>query len=271
MVESLLNNNPIDPKVKRYCGNSVRDSLADASTWADDVRGEKKNGPWHYIDIPRGVTRGPLNVYCGEEGCILKALEDQLGVLKDTNAPPAKRADAVRYVIHFVGDLHQPLHAITNSDEGGNCVPVKYFRRRPQERGHSFSPNLHSLWDTAIPERDMEGADPAEFADMLEAEYASDFEGWQKAGIHLEDWAWESHQHAETTAYGALTPGIAIEPIVAVHSCADDNNIGERLLHQHIVAGDLYQLEAAQVVEERLAQAGVRLAMLLNDAARSRQ
>ncbi len=268
MVQTLLSGNPIDPKVKRYCGDSVRDAMADAATWADDVRSEKKNGPWHYIDIPRGATRGPVDAYCGVEGCVTKAIAEQLAILKDLKAQPAKRADALRYVIHFTGDLHQPLHAITNADEGGNCVPVKYFRRRPHEHGHSFSPNLHSLWDTAIPERDMEGADPAEYADTLDASYISDIEGWQKAGIHLDDWAWESHQHAETTTYGALTPKIAIEPNVSVRSCADDNNIGERLLHEHIVLGEAYQQEAAQVVEEQIAQAGVRLAMLLNDAAK---
>jgi hypothetical protein len=47
MVETLLKNNPIDPKLKRYCGDAVRDAMADTSTWPDDVRGEKKNGPWH--------------------------------------------------------------------------------------------------------------------------------------------------------------------------------------------------------------------------------
>jgi hypothetical protein len=269
MVQTLLSGSPIDPKVKRYCGDWVRDAMADASTWADDVRNEKQNGPWHYIDIPRGTTHGPLDAYCGEEGCVTKAVGEQLSILKDIQAPAAKRSDALRYVIHFVGDLHQPLHAITNADQGGNCVPVKYFRRRPHEHGHSFSPNLHNLWDTVIPERDMEGADPAEYADTLDAAFAPDIEGWQKAGIDLDDWAWESYQHAEAIAYGALTPRIAIEPNVPVRSCADDNNIGERLLHEHIVLGEAYQQEAAQVVEERIAQAGVRLAMLLNDAAKA--
>ncbi|MGB6897587.1 MAG: S1/P1 nuclease, partial [Candidatus Acidiferrum sp.] len=141
-VLKVLSENPIDPALKRYCGEAVRDAIADAATWADDVRGERKNGPWHYIDIPRGSKRGPLEPYCGEEGCVTKALSEQLAILKDKNADAAKRADALRYVIHFVGDLHQPLHTITNSDEGGNCVPLKYLRRNPHQRFHSFSPNL---------------------------------------------------------------------------------------------------------------------------------
>jgi S1/P1 Nuclease len=269
LVQKLLSENPIDPKLNRYCGGAVRDAMADASTWADDVRGERKNGPWHYIDIPRGAQRGPIEPYCGAEGCVTKAISEQLAILKDKSADAAKRADALRYVIHFVGDMHQPLHTATNADEGGNCVPLKYLRRSPKEHNHSYSPNLHSIWDTAILERDAEGADSAEYADTLEAVFAGDIENWQKAGIHLEDWVWEGFEYAENVVYGTLTPKIAIEPNVAVHSCTDDNNIGERLLHQSIVAGEVYQEKAGPVVEKRLAEGGVRLAMILNDASKA--
>jgi hypothetical protein len=270
-VLKLLSENPIDPKLNRYCGGASRDAMADSATWADDVRGDRKNGPWHYIDIPRGSKRGPLEPYCGEEGCVTRAISEQLAILKDSKADAAKRAEALRYIIHFVGDLHQPLHTITNADEGGNCVPVKYFRRSVHERNHSFSPNLHSLWDTAILERDAEGADSPEYAETLDAQFAADIEGWQKAGIHADEWVWEGYDFAEKVVYGDLTPKIGIEPSVSVHSCSDDNNIGERLLHQNITAGEAYQNEAAPVVEKRLAEGGVRLAMILNDAAKATQ
>jgi len=55
LVDKLLTENPIDPQLKRYCGNSGRGLLADSSTWPDDVRNEVKNGPWDYIDLPRGA------------------------------------------------------------------------------------------------------------------------------------------------------------------------------------------------------------------------
>ncbi len=270
-VTKLLSENPIDANLRRYCGEATRDAIADASTWADDVRGERKNGPWHYIDIPRGVKRGPLGPYCGKAGCVTSAISEQLAILKDKNADAAKRADALRYVIHFVGDLHQPLHTITNSDEGGNCVPLKYLRRSPHEHFHSFWPNLHSIWDTAIPERDAEGADAAEYADILDAQFAGDIEGWQKAGIHIDDWVWEGYDLAESVAYGDLTPKIAIERNVAVHSCSDDNNIGERMLQLHVVADEAYQEKAAAAAEKRIEEGGVRLAMILNDAAKAMQ
>ncbi|HYL63517.1 MAG TPA: S1/P1 nuclease [Candidatus Methylomirabilis sp.] len=270
-VQKLLAENPIDPKLSRYCGNATHDTMADASTWADDVRSERKNGPWHYIDIPRGARHGPLEPYCGTEGCVTKAIMEQLAVLKDKSADGAKRADALRYVIHFVGDLHQPLHDTTNADEGGNCAPVKYLRRNPHQHNHSYSPNLHSIWDTAIPERDAEGADAAEYAETIEGLFTSDIEAWQKAGIHLNDWVWEGFEIAETTVYGNLTPSVGVEPNVPVHSCTDDNDIGDRLLRQNLVAGETYQEKAAPVVERQFAAGGVRLAMILNEAAKAAQ
>jgi hypothetical protein len=266
LVEKLLAENPVDPRLRRYCGNASRDLLLDASTWPDDVRNDLKNGPWHYIDIPRGAPRGPVAPFCGAGGCVTKVIADELAILKDRNADPHKRADAVRYLIHFVGDLHMPLHATTNNDEGGNCDPVRYFRRLPQEHRNSFTPNLHSLWDSAILERDMEGADPSEYADSLVELFASDFSKWQSAGIHVDDWAWESHDLAESVVYGALTPKVPVEPPVAVHSCTDANNIGERMMQLHLYVGQSYQEAAAPVIQKQLALAGVRLAMILNDA-----
>lgn len=269
MVQTLLAGNPIDPALQRYCGDAVRDVMADASTWADDIRSTAKNGPWHYIDIPRGAKRAPLSHFCGKYGCVTKAIEDELATLKNKNADAATRAEALRYIIHFVGDLHQPLHATTNDDEGGNCVPVNYFRRKARQHDHGYSPNLHSLWDTAIPERDMEGADPAEYAETLGEIFTTQIGAWQRAGIHIEDWAWESHTYGESIVYGELNPKIAVEPPMEVHSCTDDNNIGDRLLRQHITAGAAYQEKAATVVEGRIAKAGVRLAMLLSEAAKT--
>jgi hypothetical protein len=270
-VLTLLKENPVDPQLKRYCGSAVNDPMGDASTWADDVRSERKNGPWHYIDIPRGTQHGDgsLAPYCGTQGCVTEAITAQLTILKNRAAEPGKRAEALRYIIHFVGDLHQPLHATTNDDEGGNCVPLKYFRRKPRERAHSFVPNLHSVWDSAILDRDAEGADSHEYADRLEEIYGASIETWQKAGIHIDAWAWESFDYAEKNVYEPLIPKIAVEKPVPVHACTDDNNIGARLFEEHLTAAEPYQDQAAPIVELRVAQAGIRLAALLNEAAKS--
>ncbi len=267
---ALLNANPIDPQLKRFCGSTGLDAFVDSATWADDERGrEPATAPWHFIDIPLAEKQGPAKNFCGPGGCVLTAITDQLAILKDKNSTGAKRAAALRFIIHFVGDLHQPLHGATNNDRGGNCVPVKYFRRNPHAKNNSYNPNLHHVWDTEIPESQMQGADPAEFADTLDTAFAGSFGAWQQGGMQLEAWAWESHDHAAEIAYGALGTLIAPEPDVPVTSCADDNNIGQRMLHKHIVIGTVYTDQAASVAEERLAQAGIRLAMILNDAAKA--
>ena len=271
LLETLLKDNPIDPQLKRYCGPFPGSLLADSSTWPDDVRNTLKNGPWHYIDIPRGAPRAPLASFCGEDGCVTQAIAEQLGILKDPLADPRKRADAARYVIHFVGDLHMPLHATTNNDEGGNCVPVRFFRRNPREHNHSYTPNLHSVRDTAIFERAMEGADSAEYAEFLDQSFGPQAGAWMGAGIHVDDWAWESHDLAESVVYGNLVPTDPIEPPAPVHSCTDASNVGERMFNRHFFIGAIYQEAAAPVVEKRIAQAGIRLAMILNEALKPAQ
>jgi hypothetical protein len=271
LVEKLLSENPIDPQLKRYCGVFAGDLLADGSTWPDDARRQLKNGPWHYIDIPRGAPRKSLEEYCGEEGCVTKAIAEQWAILKDKDASAAKRAEALRYVTHFVGDLHMPLHATTDNDMGGNCVPVKYFWRSPHLNNNSYVPNLHGLWDSAIVEHDMAGADPAEYAVFLEETFRPNIDNWTQAGIQVEEWAWESHDLAETVTYGQLSPKVSVEKPTPVHACTDADNVGNRMMELHVSAGAAYQAAAASVVEERLEQAGVRLAMMLNEAAKPAQ
>ena len=274
LVEKLLGENSIDPQLKRWCGNATTDLLVDASTWPDDVRNERKNGPWHYIDIPRGKHKGDLDGYCGPEGCVTSVIEQQRAILKDKSADPVKRAEAIRYLVHFVGDMHQPLHAITNADNGGNCVPVKYFRHQPllnalRPEREDYSPNLHQIWDTEMVERDMEISSPLRYADELDEKFHAQSAAWEAAGIHVDNWAWESHERAETAVYDALPEKIAIEPHIKLKSCAENNHMGERMLARHLAVGEVYQTSAAKAAETSLAEAGVRLAMILNEAAQA--
>ena len=274
MVQKLLGDNPIDPKLKRWCGNSTTDLMVDASSWPDDVRNERNNGPWHYIDIPRGKHKGTLKEYCSAEGCVTRAIEEQRTILKDRSSDPLKRVEAARYLIHFVGDLHQPLHAINNGDNGGNCVPVKYLHHEPllnslHPEREDYSPNLHQIWDTEIVERDMEISNPRRFADELEEKFRTESAAWEAAGIHVDNWAWESHEGAEIAVYGTFPEKIGIEPDVKLKSCAENNHMGKRMFEKHLSAGETYQSNAAKAVERAIAEAGVRLAMVLNDAAKA--
>ena len=274
VVLKLLGDNPMDPKLRRWCGNATTDLMVDASTWPDDVRNERKNGPWHYIDIPRGKHKGELDEFCGTDGCVTRAIEEQRAILKDKSADSLKRAEAIRYLIHFVGDMHQPLHAITNADNGGNCTAVKYFRHEPLPNAlhperEDYSPNLHQIWDTEIVERDMEISNPLRYADELDERFHTESAAWEAAGIHVDNWAWESHERAETAVYDAFPEKIGIEPGMKLKSCADNNHMGKRMFDKHLAVGETYQSNAAKAAETALAEAGVRLAMILNDAAKA--
>ena len=279
-VEKLLSENPVDPKLERFCGNATPDLLVDASTWPDDVRSDRHNGPLHYIDIPRGKHKGSLEEYCGADGCVTRAVEEQRAILKDKSADPLKRAEAIRYLVHFVGDLHQPLHVINNGDNGGNCAPVKYLHHDPlvnplHPEREDYSPNLHQIWDTEILERDMEVSNPHRYADELDEKFrpqpgkTTTSNAWEAAGIHVDNWAWEVHERGESEVYDAFSTKIGIEPDVRPKGCSDNNHIGKRMFEKHLAADEAYQNRAAKAVELGIAQAGVRLAMILNDAVRT--
>jgi hypothetical protein len=264
MVSDILAADPISPTLSRYCKQTGLDAFADSSTWADDERGVRPDtAPWHFIDIPRGAREGNVSKYCSPAtGCVTSALAAQMRVLRDPKASAQARGDALRFVIHFVGDVHQPLHASTNNDLGGNCVPVSFFGRSPTESRPGsgiFDPNLHEVWDVEIIERFSAGESPAQVAKELDQKFQAREVAWQSAPPDFAAWAWESHQLAENTAYGKLPHRIPIETPRAVTGCAAGNNaaIDESL-------GADYQSTAAPVVQEQLAKAGIRLAALLN-------
>ncbi len=118
MIAEILAAGPISPDLRRFCGDSGLDAFADSSTWADDERTIRpETAGWHFIDIPRGAAKGDIAQYCpSATGCVTNAIVEQLAVLRSPAASAQVRADALRYVIHFIGDLHQPLHATTNND-----------------------------------------------------------------------------------------------------------------------------------------------------------
>jgi len=141
------------------------------------------------------------------------------------------------FVVHFVGDIHQPLHATTNNDRGGNCIPVKFFNRKPRLTNAStgsYKPNLHGVWDTEIVERvgkigGSHDTNVQAFADHLAVEFASDIPTWQSTPPDFEAWAWESHELAVNISYGRLPRSVSVETPKSVDNCTDDNNVSARM------------------------------------------
>jgi S1/P1 Nuclease len=127
-------------------------SLAEASVWADNVRRDRPaTGPWHYKDTFFRRDGKPVKGKPGEENAVW-AIRKFSAILGDKTKSDAERGEALRWVLHFVGDIHQPLHAVsfesdalTDGDAGGN----RYKILAPSELKDMARPpeNLHSLWD----------------------------------------------------------------------------------------------------------------------------
>ena len=273
-IDELLRQNPIDPALKRFCGPSA-DPMADASTWADDIRdGQPLTFPYHFIDIPLGVTPGSYNLEkaCpAVTGCLLTALAMYTQQLKQDH-DPAHRADALRFLIHFVGDAHQPLHDSDDGDRGGNCVPVTYLAREPRRKDAKgiftgdYSPNLHSVWDTSILRSMLESKamKPRDFARYLDSHHGRRAAQWSKTSPA--GWVWEGHGLAEKVAYGNLPVKPPLEDVQKMPDCLANNNVSARRLELHEEIKATYQAQAEVVVEDQLEKAGVRLAALLNNS-----
>jgi hypothetical protein len=120
-------------------------SLAEVSCWADEVRHSRpETKRWHYVDIPRFATTYDPRRDCSptpEGDCLVAAILRDVGILKDTATPRSERMEALQFLVHFIGDLHQPLHCTDDHDRGGNEIAVSFLGSRE---------NLHTVWDTSI-------------------------------------------------------------------------------------------------------------------------
>ena len=268
MAMQILAASPISTDLRRYCSDSGLDAFADASTWADDERSvERATAGWHFIDIPLGVSDGDISKYCPTSGCVTSAIASQLAVLRNPAASAKARADALRYVIHFIGDLHQPLHTTTNNDLGGNCMPVAFDGQDPEEtntESGNYRPNLHAVWDTGLIEQFSQGETPQQLAAELENKFKPEIPAWESAPINLASWVWQSHQIAQRIVYGRLPVKLPVENPEEVKSCSADNRVSDRLFKLHEQLGISYDVSADAAIQEQLTRAGVRLAAVLN-------
>ncbi len=212
------------------------ESLADASTWADEYKRQiRGSAAWHYVDVPLDESRYDVR-FSGpgaERGCIAEKLLEFMNVLGNPDQPVEERRIALRFVVHLVGDLHQPLHVGDNHDRGGNGTQVRFFAR---------GSNMHAVWDTLM----IEHASKSEafwLTDVAALDTAENRAAWTKGSV--EDWATES--------------------LLAARQAYQDPGTGRRLKPGQKLA-DAYYEQNRPVVRRRLMQAGWRLAMVLNEA-----
>ncbi len=123
-------------------------TLAEVSTWPDEMRSnpdefwQKTASPYHYVTVPKGKTYSEVGA--PKQGDSVYALNKFSKVIKNKNSSIEEKALAVKFIVHIIGDLHQPLHAGNGLDRGGNQVKLKFYNKET---------NLHRLWDTDLIER----------------------------------------------------------------------------------------------------------------------
>lgn len=223
--------------------------LGARASWADAWRRDhRETSQWHFADVELGhpdlaqacfgfppsatpASAGPA------KDCVVGRLEAFERELADPKTDPAERLLAFKFVLHFVGDLHQPLHAADNQDKGGNCVPLAL--------GGPRTVNLHGYWDGVVV--DALGPDAKTIAATLSAQIKpADRRAWERGDARA--WAMESFELARTVAYAVGSkPG-----------CANDT------APVSLPAG--YGDKAAATAGLQLKRAGVRLALELNRA-----
>ena len=211
------------------------ESLAALASWADDVRPlRKETEPWHFVDIPISSAGLDMKRDCSPQGCVISKISEFRKRWRDPAASQANRREALLFLVHFVGDLHQPLHCANNNDKGGNEVPVLFLGE---------TTNLHRLWDVVLLKH-MPDEDRLLqiIAPMLTAERTAE---WSRGTV--EDWAEESFHLAQNVVYLALPPAGA---------------------GGAVSLGEAYQRLAEPIVRDQIAKAGVRLAAILNESNR---
>lgn len=206
-----------------------KETLAWWANWPDFIKSDtswKHSDPWHYVNVKPGLSKDSF--IAALKDLPIKSLHSQLyetmAQVKDRNLPLEKRQVALRFLIHLVGDLHQPLHVGHAEDLGGNRITVYWFERKT---------NLHSLWDTWL--LDHQQYSYTEYAKLLDIATPEQVKAWSAGTI--EDWLWESH--------------LAAEKIYA--SAGMEEKLGYRYIFDH-----------AKMLEEQLLKGGIRLSVLLN-------
>lgn len=201
-------------------------SLALVSNHGDDIKSDRaydSYGPWHYVSFPFGAKydEHPKS----ESGDIIQAIEKCVAVLKDNISSQEEKVFHLKMLVHFVGDLHQPLHVGLAEDKGGNDFQVLWFKK---------GTNLHTVWDTKmIDSYQMSYSELAANTDVLNKEEVEAI----KSGT-LRDWMYESR---------ALC-----EDIYA------NTEIGQKLSYR-------YMYDYMETLRFQLQKGGIRLAALLND------
>ena len=234
----------------RNTAGSVADAMAAASTWPDETKNQTQTGEWHYIDLALQDKPSDIRERCPENNCITGRIVLFANQLATGDPGKIDQPDALRYLIHLVADIHQPLHAISDADLGGNCEQIEPFME---------AKNLHALWDGGI----VNAINPSgralakSLTGYINLLSNSQRDEWSKG--NAADWTWESHLLAKRVIYERLH--IPVEPVTFPKGCAA---APLEIREFRTVTDGLYINDMKPIVRDQLAKAGLRLAALLN-------
>lgn len=225
-------------------------SMASIASWADDIRASnRKTSRWHFADIPIAESTFERTRDCkpdpDEGDCIVAELERLRNDLRCAPNDNAKK-EALQFAVHFLGDIHQPLHTV-HEKIGGNAIDILYFMRgRTSDRGKLAveSGNLHSAWDDVLISK-MVFAWGA-LVDRIERGWLKSPEATTSGIDGGTPVAWVEETHKEAQKVWKLTPD------------------------SHVL-DDEYLKKAEPIIERQLGVAGLRLARFLNEAYASNQ
>jgi hypothetical protein len=206
--------------------------------------------PWHFIDLCLQDTQHDLPARCPAAGCIVSKLDAYVTNLRTGQFDAFGADGALAFVLHFVGDLHQPLHASTNDDRGGNCRPATT---------HPPSTQLHDTWDRVVVtqlEHALHTHGPVATAHALEQRYHKDKQRFTWPAEGTAAVAWESTQLARTAMYTALQIPTAV--------CAPDLTVCPAPPFPPVTVSAAKLAQERDRAGQQLAKAGYRLASLLN-------
>jgi len=228
-------------EVEKLLGPGV--SLASVANWADDWRpAHPETFNWHFVDIPVAVDRYDPAAVCapGPKGdCIVAALARGRAALACAGSEPERRM-ALRFVVHLIGDLHQPLHTV-DEEQGGNGVKVTVDMSRagkcPKCTPKPTQENLHSVWDSLL--------------------ITNTTWNWGAYVTRLEE-GWLAGAEAKGADAGSV-----VDWALATHKAGSE--IWTWTPADHVIGDDYYR-KAVPVVDRQLGLGGLRLARFLNDA-----
>ena len=225
--------------------------LAFASTWADEIRSDPKNFGhsfgWHYTTWPESDADFDAGDENGDTGLLLSQIDAQLAVLTNPTASDSDRSQALKFVIHLLGDVHQPLHVGNTGDKGGNACRVTW---------HGRNSNLHTVWDSEmIDKSQLSYTELADFASQGRSKRQT--ASWRTGT--LQSWAQESKQLRSRIYPPEVVSPAA--PVTYLTYCGPD--VPAEAMP---ALGYEYSFRFLPVVYERIYQGGIRLAMLLDAA-----